>query len=120
MINMIAATAPSLGLLGTYGGLIPMLHSLDDPSTLGPMMALELVSSFYGAFIVYVLFSPLGKRLRTMNQEENDRNELMIGGLIAILQGRNPRRIESDILAYMNIKEEALNEKRNNPKTPRE
>lgn len=104
MMNMVAATAPSLGLLGTYVGLIPMLHSLDDPSALGPMMALELVSSFYGAFIAYVLFSPLAKRLRTMSQEEADRNELFIEGLMGIAQGKNPRMLESDLIAFMNLK----------------
>ena len=40
MMDMIAATAPALGLLGTYVGLIPMLNNLNDPASLGPMMAL--------------------------------------------------------------------------------
>lgn len=111
MMDMVAATAPSLGLLGTYVGLIPMLHSLDDPTTLGPMMALELVSSFYGAFIAYVIFSPLAKRLKTMSKEEETHCELLLEGLIGIVQGKNPKLIEADLLAYMNIKEEELAEK---------
>lgn len=103
MIDMIASTAPALGLLGTYVGLIPMLNNLDDPTTLGPMMALELVSSFYGAFIAYVVFSPLAKRLKNMSEEEESRRELLIEGLVAIQQGRNPRLIRESLAAYMNI-----------------
>lgn len=64
MMDMLAATAPALGLLGT------MLNNLDDPASLGPMMALELVSSFYGAFMAYVIFSPIAKKLKSMSKEE--------------------------------------------------
>lgn len=107
MLSMIAATAPSLGLLGTYVGLIPMLSTLDNPTTLGPMMALELVSSFYGAFIAYVIFSPLAKRLKSMNEEEVSRRELLIEGLVAIQQGKNPRLIKEDLVEYANIDPDA-------------
>jgi chemotaxis protein MotA len=103
MLSMIAATAPALGLLGTYVGLIPMLNSLDDPTTLGPMMALELVSSFYGACIAYVIFSPLSKRLKIMSREEETRRELLIEGIVAIQQGKNPRQIKEELSAFANI-----------------
>lgn len=103
MLDMIAATAPALGLLGTYVGLIPMLNNLDDASTLGPMMALELVSSFYGAFVAYVIFSPMAKRLKFMNKEEETRRELIIEGLAGIQQGKNPRLIKEELMAYANI-----------------
>lgn len=106
LLDMIAATAPALGLLGTYVGLIPMLNSLDNPETLGPMMALELISSFYGSFIAYVLFSPLAKRLKIMSGEEESRKEVLIEGLAAIQQGKNPKLIREELYAYMNIKEE--------------
>lgn len=103
MLEMIASTAPALGLLGTYVGLIPMLNNLDDASTLGPMMALELVSSFYGAFVAYVIFAPLAKRLKFMNKEEETRRELLIEGLADIQQGKNPRIIREELFAYANI-----------------
>lgn len=103
MLDMIAATAPALGLLGTYVGLIPMLNNLDDPTSLGPMMALELVSSFYGAFIAYVIFSPMAKRLKFMSREEETRRELLIEGLASIQQGKNPKLIKDELAAYANI-----------------
>ena len=104
MLDMIAATAPALGLLGTYVGLIPMLHHIEDPSKLGPMMALELISSFYGGFIAYVIFSPLAKRLKFMSGEEAVRREIIIEGIAAIQQGKNPALIRKELLAFINVK----------------
>lgn len=103
MVDMIASTAPALGLMGTYVGLIPMLNSLDDPTTLGPMMALELVSSFYGAFLAYVIFSPVAKRLRFMDGEETLRRELIIEGVSSIQQGKNPTLLKGELYAYAHI-----------------
>ncbi|WP_455717038.1 motility protein A [Anaerosporobacter sp.] len=116
MLSMIAATAPALGLLGTYVGLIPMLNSLDDPTTLGPMMALELVSSFYGAFIAYVIFSPMAKRLKLMSKDEESRRELLIEGLVGIQQGKNPNLIKEELLAFANIElDVSEKDEENNP-----
>lgn len=110
MIDMIGANAPALGLLGTYVGLIPMLNNLDDPTVLGPMMALELVSSFYGAFLAYVIFAPMGKKLKFMSKEEESRRELLIEGLASIHQGKNPKLIKEELAAYSNIALEELSE----------
>ncbi len=101
MIEMIAATAPSLGLLGTYIGLIPMLQNLDDPTKLGPLMAIELVTSFYGAFLAYVIFGPMSKRLRSLSAEEMTRKELLLEGLLAIEEKQNPRMIIETLTAYL-------------------
>lgn len=106
MLEMIAATAPALGLMGTYIGLIPMLCHLEDPTKLGPLMALELVTSFYGAFIAYVIFSPLAKRLKNMNGEEVLHREIVIEGLAGIQQGKNPRVIHQDLMHFLNCDEE--------------
>lgn len=102
MLDMIASTAPALGLLGTYVGLIPMLNNLDDPAKLGPMMALELVSSFYGAFLAYIIFSPLAKRLKIMSAEEMTRREILIEGLAYLQQGKNPKLIIGELGSYVN------------------
>ena len=105
MIDMIAATAPSLGLLGTYIGLIPMLQNLEDPTKLGPLMAIELVTSFYGAFLAYVIFGPMSKRLRSMSADEMTRKELFLEGLLAIEAKQNPRMIIETLTAYLTKKE---------------
>lgn len=66
--------------MGTYVGLIPMLVNLRDPDALGPAMALELASSFYGGFLANVIFSPMAKKLKTKSGEEKSRHELILEG----------------------------------------
>lgn len=104
IFELIGSVAPGLGLVGTYVGLIPMLTNMDDPSGLGPMMAIELVSSFYGGFIANMLFNPLAKRLKVMASEEHARNELILNGLLGIYEGKNPRVIEDELVAFANLK----------------
>lgn len=106
MLDMLAITAPALGLVGTYVGLIPMLTNLNDPNSLGPMMALELVSSFYGGFLANIIFGPLAKRLKNMSKEEVDRRDILIEGIAAIQQGKNPKTMKAELFAYANIVEE--------------
>ncbi|HBG77150.1 MAG TPA: motility protein A, partial [Clostridiales bacterium] len=97
--------ATSLGLLGTYVGLIPMLINLEDPTRLGPLMAVELVTSFYGAFISYILFTPMSRRLKNMSRDEVTRKELVIEGLVAIQENQNPRRIRDSLMAFLSKKD---------------
>lgn len=106
MLEMIASTAPAFGLLGTYLGLIPMLNQLDDPTKLGPLMAVQLLTSLYGSFLANVIFSPLAKRLKTMNGEEVTRRELLIEGLVGILLRKNPRLIREQLNCYMKTKQQ--------------
>jgi len=103
MLDMLAITAPALGLVGTYVGLIPMLTNINDPDALGPMMALELVSSFYGGFLSNIIFGPLAKRLKNMSKEETERRNLLMEGLLSIQQGKNPKIMKEELLAYANI-----------------
>ena len=101
MINMIATLAPALGLVGTYVGLIPMLVDLMNPETLGPLMAVELVSSFYGGFLAYVIFAPMSKKLMVKNAQEKNRNEMILEGILSIQEGKNPRLIRDNLTAYL-------------------
>lgn len=110
MVDLVATIAPSLGLVGTYVGLIPMLTNLDDPTSLGPMMAIELVSSFYGGVIANILFLPIAKRLRVKTEDEHNRNELLMIGLLGIHQGKNPRMLEDELLSYMDLKKDYKSE----------
>ncbi len=105
MVEMIANTTPALGLLGTYIGLIPMLTSLDDPTKLGPLMAVELVTSFYGSFIANLIFSPIAKRLKLLNRDEVSRRDLMTEGLVGILMHKNPRIIREELNFFLASRE---------------
>lgn len=86
--------APAMGLIGTLIGLVQMLGSLDDPSSIGPAMAVALLTTFYGAVLANMVFNPLAGKL-----ERNAHIEAMICqiytiGAASISRQENPRRLE--------------------------
>jgi chemotaxis protein MotA len=86
--------APAMGLIGTLVGLVQMLAQLDNPSSIGPAMAVALLTTFYGALMGTIVLSPLSAKL-----ERNSTDEAMLKGLIQTAMGsiarqENPRRLE--------------------------
>lgn len=89
-----AEIAPAMGLIGTLVGLVQMLADLENPETIGPAMAVALLTTFYGAIMGNVILAPLAVKL-----EKNSKDEAMIKTLISIaaisMAGQeNPRRLE--------------------------
>lgn len=93
--------APALGLIGTLIGLIRMLQSMDDPSTIGPSMALALLTTFYGAVLANLMFNPIASKLRTRSKEEVLLRELQLQGILAITNGDNPRIVEQKLNVFL-------------------
>lgn len=93
--------APALGLVGTLIGLVQMLGSMTDPSSIGPSMAIALLTTFYGAVLANMLFNPLAGKLRTRSTEEVMVRELTMTGVLAIAAGSNPRVVEQQLNAYL-------------------
>ena len=87
----IADFAPAMGLIGTLIGLVQMLQAMDDPSSIGPAMAVALLTTFYGALLANLIGMPLANKLKTRNAEEIAHKELLASGMLAILSGENPR-----------------------------
>lgn len=86
--------APAMGLIGTLVGLVQMLADLENPETIGPAMALALLTTFYGAILGTVILAPMAVKL-----EKNSSDEALIRTLIAIAavsiaRQENPRRLE--------------------------
>ncbi|MCA9771589.1 MAG: MotA/TolQ/ExbB proton channel family protein [Myxococcales bacterium] len=96
-----AATSPAMGLLGTLIGLVTMLKSLDDPSSIGPAMALALLTTFYGAIFANVLFLPVSGKLKFRSKEESSAMAIAVEGVLAITNGDNPRVVEQKLHAYL-------------------
>jgi chemotaxis protein MotA len=92
-----AEIAPAMGLIGTLIGLVQMLGSLDDPSKIGPAMAVALLTTLYGALLSYVFFSPLASKLERNSHEETITSSLMIKGMVSIGKKENPRRLEMQL-----------------------
>ncbi len=86
--------APAMGLIGTLVGLVQMLADLENPESIGPAMAVALLTTFYGAILGTVIMAPLAIKL-----EKNTADETLIKNLIAttavsIARQENPRRLE--------------------------
>ena len=93
--------APAFGMIGTLIGLINMLRTLDDPSTIGPNMSVALVTTFYGSVLANVIFLPLAQKLKRRNGREILVKELMVEGLLSIQAGENPRIIEEKLKTFI-------------------
>lgn len=91
MFDALGAYAPAFGMIGTLVGLVQMLQALDDPSAIGPAMAVALLTTFYGSVLANVVAIPLAKKLNVRSDEEVAEKMLMAQGLLSILAGENPR-----------------------------
>ncbi|MEC9399206.1 MAG: MotA/TolQ/ExbB proton channel family protein [Myxococcota bacterium] len=87
----LASTAPAMGLIGTLIGLVQMLQAMDDPSAIGPAMAVALLTTFYGALIANVIFTPISGKLSHRNGSEMLVRGVIIKGVLGIAEGENPR-----------------------------
>ena len=101
IFQSMGTVAPGMGLIGTLIGLVQMLQHLDDPSKIGPGMATALLTTFYGAFLSYVVFNPLAGKLRSRSHEEMTIKEMTIEGILCILRDMNPRLIEQRLLCFL-------------------
>jgi chemotaxis protein MotA len=94
ILRRAAETAPAMGLIGTLIGLVQMLAMLDDPSTIGPSMAVALLTTFYGAMLGTVVCSPLAGKLEANAEQEILHKTLILTTLGSIARQENPRRLE--------------------------
>jgi chemotaxis protein MotA len=93
--------APAFGMIGTIIGLIQMLQTMNDPSSIGPSMAVALVTTFYGALLSNVIFLPLAVKLEHRSKVEVAQKNLIMEGLLSIHAGDNPRILVQRIGAYV-------------------
>ncbi len=101
LLDTMAEMAPAFGMLGTLVGLVQMLQNLNDPSSLGPGMAVAIITSFYGSFIANVIALPMGKKLAARTGQEVLCRELMVEGVLAIQAGENPRIVEEKLKVFL-------------------
>lgn len=92
---------PAWGMIGTLIGLINMLGSLDDPSKIGPAMAVALLTTMYGSIMANFICIPFANKLGIRSEEEQLLKEVMIEGLLSIQAGENPRVIEEKLKAFL-------------------
>ena len=101
MFRFLAATAPSMGMIGTLIGLVQMLGGLEDPAAIGPSMAVALLTTLYGAILAFLIFGPIADKLEQKSGEELARKMLAIAGVESILNGDSSMVIQSKLEAFL-------------------
>ena len=92
---------PAWGMIGTLIGLVNMLQALDDPSSIGPNMAVALITTLYGSLLANWICAPVASKLKSNNDAEVMIKEIMIEGLLSIQAGENPRVIEEKLKSFL-------------------
>ena len=97
----LAAMGPAWGMIGTLIGLINMLKLLDDPSSIGPNMAVALITTMYGSLLANWISIPIATKLRANNRKEIAVKEIVCEGILSIQAGENPRVIEEKLKSFL-------------------
>lgn len=105
LLLTMGSLAPALGMIGTVIGLVQMLQRMADPSSIGPAMAVALITTFYGALLANLLFNPLAGKLKLRSKQEILIREMIMEGVLSISKGENPRIIEEKLNSYLPPKE---------------
>ncbi|MDA0171082.1 flagellar motor protein [Solirubrobacter taibaiensis] len=93
--------APTMGIIGTVFGLIHVLGNLDQPETLGPMIAAAFIATLLGVASANVVFLPAGARLKQLSQEELHARSLIVEGILSIQAGDNPRVVQEKLITFV-------------------
>ena len=102
--------APAFGMIGTIIGLVLMLTNL-DAETIGPGMAIAVLTTLYGLLATNLLFLPIAEKLRQLHEAEMQVKAMIVRGVLAIQAGEHPRIIEQKLLTFL-PPEERKNERR--------
>ena len=97
----LGAMGPAWGMIGTLIGLVNMLYEMDDPTTIGPSMAVALITTLYGSLLANWICAPVAGKLKSNNANEIMIKEIIIEGLLSIQAGENPRVIEEKLKSFL-------------------
>ncbi len=101
MFRSMAVMAPAMGMIGTLVGLVQMLANMSDPASIGPAMAVALLTTLYGAIIANAFATPIAEKLARASSLEKVNKLLIIETISGIQEGMNPRVLEQLLGAYL-------------------
>ncbi|MDR3122069.1 MAG: motility protein A [Clostridiales bacterium] len=107
IFKTMAAQFPAWGMIGTLIGLINLLGSLDDPSAVGPAMAVALITTFYGSILANYVCNPVAEKLGMKSKNEIQVKEMIIEGILSIQAGENPRIMEHKLKTFLSPDQKA-------------
>jgi chemotaxis protein MotA len=99
------ALAPTMGIVGTVFGLVNVMNNLNQPETLGPLIAAAFLATLIGVGSANVVFLPMANRLKELSEAELHFREMTLEGILAIQAGDNPRVVAEKLMAYVPPKE---------------
>lgn len=109
MFKTLGDIAPAMGMIGTLVGLVAMLQNMDDPKSIGPAMAVALLTTLYGAFLANVIALPMSNKLNIRIGEEKLNQSLIMDGVLGIQDGQNPKVIEGVLRNYLAASKREVN-----------
>jgi len=101
LFKFMAASAPAMGMVGTLIGLVQMLQNLSDPSSIGPAMAVALLTTLYGAVIANVIAAPIAEKLARRTAEESANMTVTIEGIESLVRGQNAALIKEKLASHL-------------------
>lgn len=101
ILGAMGDVGPAMGMIGTLVGLVQMLSNMSDPKSIGPAMAVALLTTLYGAMLATMFALPVADKLGQRKDEEALNQSLITDGLLAIQAGQNPRVIEQMLKNYL-------------------
>jgi len=105
LLTQMGTMAPAMGMIGTLVGLVLMLQNMSDPSSIGPSMAVALLTTFYGALIANLVALPMSAKLKSRSKDELLLHEIILTGIQSLVAGENPRVMEQKLLGFLPPKE---------------
>src|ERR1700754_172441 len=93
--------APAFGMIGTLLGMVQMFSNMQDPSKLGPFMAVALLATLYGALVANLFCLPIADKLHVKLSEEDINRTLIIDGILMIRDSKSPTLVREMLLAYL-------------------
>ena len=100
IFRAIGDAAPAFGMIGTLVGLVQMLANMSDPSSIGPAMAVALLTTLYGALFANLFALPIADKLLLRYQYDRKTKRLITEGVLGIAQGESPHVIDEILATY--------------------
>ena len=100
-VNSWVDIAPAMGMIGTLIGLVLMLGNMGDPKSIGPAMAVALLTTLYGAFRCECYVYANGKKLEGYTEFEVNYRQFVLEGLRGIARSDSPRNIQDQMAATL-------------------
>ncbi|WP_027623118.1 flagellar motor protein [Clostridium lundense] len=101
MFEAAGGFSPTMGIIGTVMGLVHVLGSLEDPSSLGPKIAVAFIATLYGVGFANLAWLPIAAKLKALDNEEFKEKVLIMEAVLAIQEGVNPNTISEKLKGFL-------------------